>query len=43
MIDWINEISYTGFFAWMVAAVHPLIMVAAVCALAGAVAHLLAR
>ncbi len=43
MIDWINEISYTRFFAWLVAVVHPLIMVTAACALTGAVAHLLAR
>lgn len=43
MIDWINQISFTGFFNWLVAAVHPLIMVAAVCILTGAVAHFLAR
>lgn len=30
MIDLINKISYTGFYAWLIAAVHPLIMVAAV-------------
>lgn len=30
MIDLINKISYTGFYAWLIATVHPLIMVAAV-------------
>ena len=30
MIDLINKISYTGFYAWLIAAVYPLIMVAAV-------------
>lgn len=30
MIDWINRISYTGFYYWLIATVHPLIMVAAV-------------
>lgn len=30
MIDLINKISYTGFYAWLIAAVHPLIMIAAV-------------
>lgn len=43
MIDWINRISFTGFHDWLVAAVHPLIMVAAVCALTGAAAYYLVR
>lgn len=30
MIDLINKISYTGFYAWLIATVHPLIMIAAV-------------
>lgn len=30
MIDLINKISYTGFYAWLIAAVHPLIVVSAV-------------
>lgn len=30
MIDWINQISYTGFYHWLIATVHPLIMIAAV-------------
>lgn len=29
MIDWINQISYTGFYHWLIAIVHPLIMLAA--------------
>ena len=30
MIDWINQISYTGFYHWLIATAHPLIMIAAV-------------
>lgn len=30
MIDWINQISYTGFYHRLIATVHPLIMIAAV-------------
>lgn len=29
MIDWINQISYTGFYYWLIGTVHPLIMLAA--------------
>lgn len=43
MIDWINRISFTGFHDWLVAVVHPLIMVAAVCTLTGAAAYHLVR
>lgn len=43
MIDWINRISFTGFHDWLVSAVHPLIMVTAVCALTGAAAYYLVR
>lgn len=30
MIDLINKISYTGFYNWMIATVHPLIMLTAI-------------
>lgn len=34
MIDWINQISYTGFYHWLIATVHPLVMIVAVTSLA---------
>nr|DAO49131.1 MAG TPA: hypothetical protein [Caudoviricetes sp.] len=30
MIDWINKISYTGFYHWLILTVHPLVMIVAV-------------
>lgn len=43
MIDLINKISYTGFHAWLIAAVHPLVMIVAVTSLTLGAAFYCAR
>lgn len=43
MIDLINKISYTGFYHWLIATVHPLVMIVAVTTLTLGAAFYYAR